>query len=101
MQVVSGQLEGTMFDKKAAKRLEQEEEEKKHTKVPVDESKDNAREAALAARSASRVLQTLSTKASLYLSLYVLPVVPYLIFPEEGRVQHRHKTFTLKISSGD
>lgn len=63
MQVVSGQLEGTMFDKEAARELEQEEDDALQGKSPkIADSKDNARDAAQAARTASRVLQTLPSR---------------------------------------
>lgn len=63
VQVVSGQLEGTVFDKKAAKALEKEEEDVVQGRSPRAASgKDNARDAAQAARTASRVLQSLSSQ---------------------------------------
>ena len=63
VQVVSGQLEGTMFDVSAAKALEKEEDDILQGKSPrAGGEKDSARDAAQAARTASRVLQSLPSK---------------------------------------
>ena len=51
LQVVSGQLEGTMFDMKAARKLEEEEEDQRQGKPAQRDTKQDAREAAVAARS--------------------------------------------------
>ena len=64
LQVVSGQLEGTMFDMKAARKLEEEEEDQRQGKPVQRDTKEDAREAAVAARTASRVLQSLPSKVS-------------------------------------
>lgn len=67
LQVVSGQLEGTMFDTEAAQELL----EGSKGKPPLaqrssgEDSKQAARKAALAARNAARVLQGLPSKVRL------------------------------------
>lgn len=72
MQVVSGQLEGTMFDLEAAKRIADDSKGKpplpEKLAAPVSPSKPSSgpREAALAARNASRVLQSLPSQVGFW-----------------------------------
>lgn len=74
MQVLSGQLEGTLFDVGAARALERAQETSlpgalclhclQGKAFPADGQEKSARDAAVVARKASRVLRSLPSRAS-------------------------------------
>ena len=87
LQVVSGQLEGTMFDVEAAQDLLEGSKGKPPLAQKLsggDDDKQSAKKAALAARSASRTLQSLPSKVITERCMKI----KFLFTPEGPSVSH-------------